>query len=217
MPGYEIKFERVAIAGGDALQIRSLLDRQQYFDPCGTAEEAGISPACWPLFGLVWPSAQKLADLMQTWDLGARRVLEIGCGLALASLVIHRRNGDITTSDCHPLTETFLRANLQLNALPAMNYRTGNWSRSNPDLGLFDLIIGSDVLYERDQPQQLADFLQRHAAPICEVLIVDPNRSNRSAFNRHMTKNGFALLETVIASPLNDGSAYRGRLLQFRR
>ena len=217
MPGYEVKFQRVAVAGGADLEIRSLLDRQQYADAFGTAAAAGISPATWPLFGQVWPSAQKLADLMQTRDLKSRRVLEIGCGMALASIVVHRRHGNITASDCHPLTQAFLHANLLLNHLPDMKYATGNWGRSNPELGEFDLIIGSDILYERDHPEQLAAFIQLHAAPCAEVLIVDPDRGNRSAFNRYMAQCGFALTETVITVPLDDGSPYKGRLLCYRR
>lgn len=217
MPGYEVKFQRVAVAGGLSLGVRSLLDRQQYADPLGEAEAAGISPACWPLFGQIWPSARKLADLMQGWELDSRRVLEIGCGLGLASMVVHRRHGDITASDCHPLTEAFLHANLQLNQLPGMKYRTGHWGRANPGLGEFDLLIGSDLLYERSQPEQLAAFLQRHAAARAEVLIIDPNRGNRSSFNRHMAELGFALTETVLDLPLEDGTPYRGRLLRYRR
>ena len=217
MPGYEVRFQQVAVSDGIDLEIRSLLDRQQYADPLGEAEAAGISPACWPLFGQVWPSAQKLADLMQTWQLGTRRVLEIGCGLALASMVIHRRLGNITASDCHPLTETFLRANLLLNHLPDMKYHTGNWGRDNPALGEFDLIVGSDILYERSHPEQLAAFLQMHAAPLAEVLIIDPNRGNRSAFHRQMALLGFTVAETAIDAPLHDGSPYRGRLLHYVR
>jgi len=217
VPGYEVRFDQITVAGGADLNIRSLLDRQQYTDPLGEAEAAGISSACWPLFGQIWPSAQKLADLMQTWEIGTRRVLEIGCGLALASLVLHRRQGDITASDCHPLTEDFLQANLLLNHLPTLRYRTGNWGRDNPMLGVFDLIIGSDILYERSHPEQLAAFMQLHAAPAAEVLIIDPNRSNRSAFNRCMALQGFALTETTIDAPLEDGSPYRGRLLHYGR
>lgn len=209
--------QSVAVAGGADLQIRSLLDRRQYADPDGAALAAGVSAASWPLFGLVWPSALKLADLMQTWALGNRRILEIGCGLGLASLVIHRRHGDITPSDCHPLTESFLRANLLLNGLPHLTYRTGHWQRANPLLGTFDLIVGSDVLYERDHPAQLAMFLQIHAAEQAEVLIIDPNRGNRAAFSRCMRQIGFSLSETRLDTPLADGSPYRGRLLHYRR
>ncbi|CAB1369819.1 class I SAM-dependent methyltransferase [Denitratisoma oestradiolicum] len=217
MPGYEVKLQTVVVAGGADLEIRSLLDRQQYADPFGEAEAVGISPACWPLFGQVWPSSQKLADLMQVWDLGNRRVLEIGCGLGLPSLVIHRRGGNITASDCHPLTEPFLRANLLLNHLVGLEYRVGNWGRSAPAMGEFDLIIGSDVLYERNHPEQLAAFLQLHAAAGAEVLIIDPNRSNRRAFHRAMALLGFDLTETLLDMPLDDGSPYRGRLLHYRR
>jgi 2-polyprenyl-3-methyl-5-hydroxy-6-metoxy-1,4-benzoquinol methylase len=217
MLGYEVKVQQVEVVGGEDLEIRSLLDRLQYSDPYGAAALAGISPACWPLFGQVWPSARKLASLMQVREIGSHRVLEIGCGLALASLVIHRRGGDITASDCHPLTETFLQDNLRRNRLPPMKYATGNWGRSNPALGNFDLIVGSDVLYERDHPEQLADFIGRHAARYAEVLIVDPNRGNRPAFTRCMENHGFVLTESALRSPLHDGTAYRGRLLQYRR
>jgi len=212
-----VRFEQVAVAGGSPLEIRALFDRQQYADPLGLAAAAGISPACWPLFGQIWPSAQKLADLMQTWPFGPRRVLELGCGLGLASLVVHRRGGDITASDCHPLTESFLRANLRLNSLPEIKYLTGNWTRPNPALGQFDLIIGSDVLYEPGQPQALSAFIERHSPPRAEVLIIDPDRGNRSAFRHCMEKLGFTLTETRLAAPLHDGAAYRGRLLHYRR
>ncbi|MEN9657470.1 MAG: hypothetical protein RL571_935 [Pseudomonadota bacterium] len=215
--GYQIKHQQVAVAGGLELNIRSLLDIQQYYDPLGEAEKVGISPACWPLFGQLWPSAQKLADLMQVYHLGERSVLEIGCGLALASMVVHRRNGNITASDCHPLTENFLNANLLLNTLPALKYSTGHWDRDNPELGKFDLIIGSDILYERNQPAALATFIDLHAAADAEVLIIDPNRGNRTAFNRQMAEHGFNLTETLIKTPLHNGNAYKGRLLKYLR
>jgi 2-polyprenyl-3-methyl-5-hydroxy-6-metoxy-1,4-benzoquinol methylase len=215
--GYEVKFQRVGVGGGADLQIRSLLDKQQFYDPLGLALDAGISSATWPLFGLVWPSAQKLADLMQTWDLQGKRILEVGCGLGLASLVVHRREGDITASDCHPLTATFLKTNVLLNDLPPLHYETGNWGRVNKGLGTFDLLIASDVLYERSHPAQLSGFIQEHAAMGAEVLIVDPNRGNRSAFHKDMANMGFGVSEIIINQPLEDLSAYRGRLLHYKR
>jgi 2-polyprenyl-3-methyl-5-hydroxy-6-metoxy-1,4-benzoquinol methylase len=215
--GYEVKFQRVGVGGGADLQIRSLLDKQQFFDPLGLAVAAGISSATWPLFGLLWPSAQKLADLMQTWDLTGKRILEVGCGLGLASLVVHRREGNIIASDCHPLTEIFLKANVLLNGLPPLHYETGNWGRVNKGLGAFDLLIASDVLYERSHPAQLSGFIQKHAAEGAEVLIVDPNRGNRSAFHKDMANMGFGVSEIIINEPLQDLSAYRGRLLHYKR
>lgn len=229
MHRYQVKHERVAIAGVDDLHIRSLLDRSQFSDPSGSAEDLGISSATWPIFGLLWPSARHLAARMAAHPLRAgERILEIGCGLALASLVSHRRGADVTASDCHPLAAGFLHENLRLNGLAPLPYRHGHWradglSPAPADntacvAGRFDLIVGSDLLYERDDSASLARFIARHASPGAQVWIIDTNRGNRSAFARQMTARGFALRETRIEAPAHDGmAAYRGRWLQFGR
>jgi predicted nicotinamide N-methyase len=229
MPGYLVKHECVAIAGAEALHIRSLLDRQQFSDPLDAAARQGISSAAWPLFGLLWPSGRRLAERMATRPVRrSERILEIGCGLALASLVGHRRGADITASDCHPLAAGFLLENLRLNALPPMHYRHGMWADGQPGgapparqpepvvSGRFDLIIGSDLLYERDDGATLPGFIGRHAARGAEVWIVDPNRGNRAAFNRQMQALGFSLREETMNTPATLGeAAYKGRLLVY--
>jgi 2-polyprenyl-3-methyl-5-hydroxy-6-metoxy-1,4-benzoquinol methylase len=98
-----------------------------------------------------------------------------------------------------------------------MPYFRGHWERTNPLLGEFDLIIGSDVLYERDHPQQLAGFIQRHAAPHAQVLIIDPNRGNRAPFHKAMRHNGFVVTQSELLTPLNDNTPYRGRFLSYQR
>lgn len=227
MLGYEVKHTEVAITGTEGLHIRSLLDRQQFADPQGEAEALGISSAMWPLFGLLWPSSQQLASYMMARPvIDSERILEVGCGLALASMVCHRRGDDVTASDCHPLTGAFLRENLALNDMAPLAYRHGDWGADEDQApthnypmvtGRFDLIMGSDVLYERDDIGHLPRFIERHAQEVSEVLIVDPNRGNRSAFNRRMAQMGYALEEIALQQPLADGSAYRGRMLRYRR
>jgi predicted nicotinamide N-methyase len=214
--GYLTKRETVSGSGPD-LQLRSLLDRQQFFDPAGDAERAGISSAAWPLFGMLWPSGRVLAHVMQSFDLTGKHILELGCGLALASVVVHRRGGDVTASDNHPLAGDFLRQNLLLNVLPVMKYRDADWlatGAGDKALGLFDLIIGSDVLYDRDQPQALSQFIARHASPGAQVLIVDPDRGNRASFTRKMDALGYSHSQMRLTA-LPEGGAYKGRLLSY--
>lgn len=242
MPGYLTKQETIAVAGVADLQIRSLLDRQQFADPLGAAARRGISPALWPLFGLLWPSGAHLAAQLAARPVAAgERILELGCGLALASLVGHRRGADVTASDCHPLAQGFLQENLRLNGLPPMKYRHGQWgslpagdlaasddagtAATAPDEGAldgrYDLILGSDLLYERDERGGLADFIERHASDASEVWIVDPDRGNRPAFNRQMAARGFDRHEETLRAVLPVGLAtparYKGRLLVYRR
>ena len=228
MPGYATKHEHVAVQGVAGLNIRSLLDRQQFADPIGEALALGISSAMWPLFGQLWPSGHELAAQMARRELPAgHRILEIGCGLALASLVCHRRGADITASDCHPLAEAFLVENLQLNGLRPLRYRHAPWDGARspsgfvqraPLRGRFDLIIGSDVLYERDRDAVLPRFIERHARDTACVLIVDPDRGNRASFSRRMADLGFGLIESRLDRAAALGHAgYKGRLLCFER
>jgi predicted nicotinamide N-methyase len=222
MPGYRTKQETISIAGVDDLLIRSLLDRQQYADRDGAAERIGISSAAWPLFGLLWPSGARLAARLGARPVTAgERILEIGCGLALASLVGHRRGADVTASDRHPLTAHFLSENLRLNGLVPMKYLHGDWDAPAAPLAApdrFDLIVGSDLLYERDASGALAAFISRHAKPSCEVWIVDPDRGNRPAFNRLVAADGFIRHEERLdAAASATGEAYKGRLLVYHR
>jgi predicted nicotinamide N-methyase len=216
MPGYQVKHE-THLLGSSHFEIRSLLNRQQYADPDGLAQAAGISSASWPLFGMVWPSARILANAMQTQDLVGKRILEIGCGLALASLVIHRRFGNITASDCHPLAEGFLEENVRLNGLPHLKYQTGNWGRENLTLGKFDLIIASDVLYERDQPETLSRFIDLHSSDQVHIIVLDPDRGNRNDFCRKMVALGYCLSIHAATTTQNTGETYKGHFLNFTR
>ena len=217
MPGYDIKVERFVIAHAADLIVRSLKDRQQFSDPDGEAERAGISSATWPLFGHAWPSGRILADHMGTIDIAGRRVIELGCGLGLASLVMHRAGADVTASDIHPLAETFMRANIALNDMAPMPFRCGDWSRNDDALGRFGLLVGSDLLYERSQAGDLSEFIDQHANASADVIIVDPNRGQRAAFRKLMAAHRFVATVVVAPPQVFDGITFRGQILSFHR
>lgn len=260
MPGYLTKQESIAIHGTEDLTIRSLLDRQQFHDPLGEAEQLGISDAFWPLFGMLWPSGEQLAACLAARPrVEGERILELGCGLGIASLVCHRRGEDITASDCHPLAGAFMRENLRLNDLPPMKFRIGHWGATHTpqtpyermdiadrDLddqihgarplphdyqsatcaqsetwavdGQFDLIVGSDLLYERDARATLPLYIESHCTPTAEIWVVDPDRGNRSAFNRQMVELGFDVEEQRLDRAASEHlPAYKGRLLKYQR
>lgn len=229
--GYRTHQTHIAIDGVDELVIRSLVDREQFHDPRGHASMLGISSAAWPMFGVPWASGLQLAARLALRPVrDGERILEIGCGLALPSLVGHRRGADMTASDCHPLAAAFLRANLRLNGLEPMSYRHGQWNapardraregrhRGSVVRGRYDLIIGSDLLYERDSRGGLAAFIAQHAKADAQVWIVDPDRGNRPAFHREMAGAGFTRDEERLDREAAPGlPAYRGRMLSYRR
>lgn len=214
MTGYNVQTLTLRIGADDYL-IQTLSDRQQYSDPDGRAERAGISSATWPLFGMIWPAGLALAEVMTTFPIEGRHILETGCGLALSSIVLKKRGADITASDNHPLAEEFLRHNAALNDVPPIAYRDAPWGAPNPELGKFDLIIGSDVLYERDHPALLAGFIAHHAQPAARVLVADPGRGYRGQFSKLMMAQGYARTEQPFSTN-GEGDA-KGRILHFVR
>lgn len=214
--GYSVATTSHRIGSSD-YRIRGLLDRQQYWDPDGDAERAGISSAAWPLFGLVWPAGLALADEMSRFSVAGKTILEVGCGLGVSSLVLQRRGADITATDHHPLAEEFLRVNAALNDLPPITFRRTSWTSAGADLGRFDLIVGSDILYERGHPAELARFVARHTTPGGEVILADPGRSHCGRFSAEMLEEGYGRSERRRSFPSVAEPAKSGRIMSFAR
>jgi predicted nicotinamide N-methyase len=216
MTGYTTRMVTVRLGGRD-YRIRALSDRQQFADRDGAAERAGISSSLWSLFGQVWPSGRVLAETMSAFAIAGKRILEVGCGLGLSSLVLRQRGADITASDHHPLAESFLAHNAGLNGLATIAYRDLPWAVPDATLGRFDLIIGSDILYEREHAALLSQLVSRHAEADAEILITDPGRGNSAPFTRALGNMGYAVDERRSRFDEADIAPFRGRLLSYRR
>lgn len=216
MPGYTTRDVPVSIGGTD-YTIRALADLHQFSDPDGDASRAGISSANWCLFGQVWPAGIVLAETLAAMDLSGKRILEIGCGLGLSSLVMQRAGGDVTASDYHPLAEPFLRQNAELNGLEPPRYVDLPWESNQPELGDFDLIVGADVLYERGHAALLLGVVARHGSDAGQVLIADPGRGNSGAFATGMKALGYEFSEIRCAFAAGEVPPHRGRILTWDR
>ena len=216
--GTPIRVRYQTLEFGDVdIHVRTLRDVQQFSDDDGEAERLGISSAAWPLFGVVWASAEVLARLMVDYEVENLRILEVGCGIGLATLMLNHRNADITATDRHPLAGEFLRHNVALNRGRAVPFVRSGWADPHDLLGRFDLIVGSDVLYEAEHVGLLATFIERHARPRSSVLIVDPGRGQNARFSKAMVARGYRHEQRrVPTDPLATGS-FRGRILYFER
>lgn len=199
------------------IHLCTLRNIQEYDDPEGVAEALGISSATWPISGVVWPSGLVLAHYICNYDIRGKRILEIGCGIGLSSLLLNKLNADITATDYHPLVETFLNTNSELNKDTLIPFERTGWADKNDSLGRFDLIIGSDLLYEDEHIALLADFIDDHANPECEVIVVDPGRGRKSKFMKNLLTRGFSY---SFSKPVNTDyldTDFKGHILKFVR
>lgn len=217
-PDVPLRFRYQTFEFGDQdIHLRSLRDAQQFSDPNGEALELGISSANWALFGVVWDSSQVLAKLMTDYEIEDKRILELGCGMALSSLLLNRRGGDITATDYHPEAESFLQLNALLNEDSEIPFFRAGWDDGDSEHGRFDLIIGSDVLYERNNISSLARFIQNHAGADCEVIVVDPGRKQQGRFSHCMSRYGFEHQQDKPQDSSYLAKPFAGTILKYSR
>lgn len=216
MCSLRIRYQTLEFDGMD-IHVRTLRDRQQYMDVDGAAENLGISSAAWPLFGVIWESGEVLAHLMSDYDIAGRTILEVGCGIGLASLVLNHRLADITATDHHPEAEHFLAENVKLNMGKTIPFVRTGWDDNGCDLKEFDLIIGSDLLYEREHVEMLSSFVNQHANPHCEVVLVDPGRGNHARFSKKMLNLGYSYTQRKPLQVNYLKSPFRCHILRYVR
>ena len=155
-----------------------------------------------PYFGVIWPSAQALCEIVardlygmnfRPHESGATKsVLELGCGLALPSMIGSLRGLRTTATDFHPDVPRFLKSNLERNPRCNLEFVTSDWRKSAPSLGKFDIVMASDVLYERIFAVSLANAIRDHLAPGGKVILTDPGRPYLQSFVDEMKAVGFA-------------------------
>lgn len=151
-----------------------------------------------PYYAILWPAAHGLARHL--WEhrseIRCQRVIELGCGLGLPSILAARLGANVLATDFHPETGPWLLRNAALNGV-SLNYQQLDWnSFLLPALQLNslqpnDLILGSDLLYERRHIPALVCAIERLCAPGGHAVIADPGRDNLQLFVSSMEKSGW--------------------------
>lgn len=147
-----------------------------------------------PYFGALWEAGIGLSQFLTSYDVKNKSILEIGCGLALPSFVVARGGGNIIATDFHADVPLFLEVNQKKNNI-FFPYRVMNWrdeiERTKTDLGAFDLVIGSDILYESQHPLEVAQALIAFLRPGGKIILADPGRAYIQQFVTAMKELGY--------------------------
>jgi predicted nicotinamide N-methyase len=143
-------------------------------------EEAFEREEFLPYWAELWPSAVALARYVAGLELHERTVLELGCGLALPSIVAARRGARALATDWSAEALLFAERNARRNGVE-LETALVDWSRPADVLarGRWSLVLAADVLYERRNVEPLLELLPLLAD---EVLLADPNRPALRAF-----------------------------------
>lgn len=145
-----------------------------------------------PYGAALWPAALALAhDLAgRAAALRGRAVLELGAGCGLPGIAAAALGARVLQTDRNELALHLCQQNGARNRLAGIGYRRADWVEW-PDLGTFDWIIGSDVLYADALHEYLRHIFETNLAPGGRVLLADPYRRTSMALLERMEAEGW--------------------------
>ena len=112
-----------------------------------------------PYWAELWPAAIALAAALP--EVAGLRIVELGCGLGVPSLVAAARGAEVTATDWAADAVELLRENAARNGLE-LRVEVRDWRE--PWDERFDLAVAADVLYEQRNVEPLLERL-RELAP----------------------------------------------------
>ncbi|HYD53626.1 MAG TPA: methyltransferase domain-containing protein [Gemmatimonadaceae bacterium] len=161
-----------------------------------------------PYWADLWPSARVLARHVAEMHADGRTLLELGCGSGLVAAAAARAGFAVTATDYYEDSLLFTRANVWAAASAArreaLRTRLVDWRQFPQDLGQFDLVVASDVLYEHAYGPLVARAIARSLAPTGAAWLADPGRIAAEAFVQEAQRLGLEAF-TAERVPWTDG------------
>ena len=158
-----------------------------------------------PYWADIWPSARVLASYIARLDGRGRSLLELGCGAGLVATAAVLAGFRVCATDYYEDALRFTTVNVAEHTGQLPETRLVDWRALPTDLGRFDVVVGSDVLYERSYGRLVARAIDITLARGGEAVIADPGRIAAEDFIRDAGERGLRLAarETV---PFVDGA-----------
>ena len=180
---------------GHRIRVTRLADAEallEDIEPVTFAEDERL-----PYWAELWPSAVALSHfLARHLDLEGRRVLELGCGLGLVSVVAALQGARVLCTDHEQAALEFARRNARGNACNGVRFRLVDWRR--PALRRrYHCILAADVIYESRSFAPLVSLLKRYLARGGMAVIAEPGRLNAPPFFNLLKQRGFSYRKRI--------------------
>ena len=152
-----------------------------------------------PYWAELWASAVAMSEYLvenQQLTPPSVKVTEIGCGLGLPSIIAGKLGAEVCLTDYDMDSLDFAKQNWTKN-LPDKNARFQQLDWRNPDPSVAaDLLLASDVAYEKRAFEPLLKTFQELLKPDGTILLTEPNREMFKPFISSLDTEGYAFKQT---------------------
>jgi len=144
-----------------------------------------------PFWAVLWPAALGMAEYFwQNTAFDGKRILELGAGLGLVGIVAAAKGAEVVQTDFIPEALQLAEQNARINGIRKIQRVLADW-RKFPLDDRFDLIIGSDILYEPTLHRFLKEIFQNNLKPGGTVVLADPGRDDAKSFISMLQNEGY--------------------------
>lgn len=167
-----------------------------------------------PYWAELWPSSLALAralpalaplSALSAPDGPRARAIELGSGLGLVTIAALRAGLDVLATDYYADALLFTRRNALAATGTDPRTRLADWRAWPADAGRFDLVLASDVLYERAYAAVVAEVIAASLGPGGRALVADPGRAAAPAFVARARELGLEVWQRLQV-PHHDGA-----------
>lgn len=213
--GYVVRREQWAI-DGQAFEFCWPADMDVLLDDSRTGERYEAD-GYMPYWAQPWPGAVLLAEAVLRGEPGrGRPAIEIGCGVGIASVLAARMGWAVTASDYDEDALAYARLNAERNCGTLAGTAMIDF-RVPPAVREYDLVLASDLLYEKRNCEPVARWIAAALNPGGLAMLSDPYRTAAESFVDHARDAGLALRMEPVESLAPAGLLHRGRIWYAKR
>jgi len=130
-------------------------------------------------------------------------VHEMGCGLGLPGIVAGKLGADVLFSDYLTEALDFAKQNWELNNKSIASFQKMDWRNPTPGLKS-DVLIASDVAYERRSFDYLPNAFKALTKPGGKIIVSEPNRLYAQEFFESLSFIGFTTKKFIYSVNRNN-------------